>query len=63
MTRNPVTVQEETKLDELVHLMETHHIQRLPVMHGNALAGIVTRSNLLQALASMGPRDTGPNRR
>ena len=45
MTEDPITVGEETKLDELVHLMEKHHIRRLPVMSGNILKGIVTRSN------------------
>ena len=53
MTENPITVGEETPLDELVHLMEKHHIRRLPVMSGNTLKGIVTRSNLLQAVASI----------
>jgi CBS domain-containing protein len=53
MTRDPVTVQEDTKLDELVHLMEMHDVHRLPVMRGKILVGIVTRSNLLRAVASM----------
>jgi CBS domain-containing protein len=53
MTRNPLTVQEDTNLDELVHLMEKHAIHRLPVVRGNLLVGIVSRSNLLRALASM----------
>lgn len=53
MTRDPVTVTEDTPLDELVHLMEKHHIKRLPVMRGKAVVGIVTRSNLLQAVASL----------
>jgi CBS domain-containing protein len=53
MTRDPITVTEETSLDELVRLMEKHHIKRLPVMRGETLVGIVTRSNLLQAVASL----------
>ncbi|ANW00326.1 CBS domain-containing protein [Bradyrhizobium icense] len=53
MTRDPITVGEETPLDELVRLMERHDIKRLPVIRGKALVGIVTRSNLLQAVASM----------
>jgi CBS domain-containing protein len=53
MTRDPITVTEETSLDELVRLMEKHHIKRLPVMRGERLVGIVTRSNLLQAVASL----------
>ena len=53
MTRDPITVNEQTPLSELVELMEKRGIKRLPVMSGKALVGIVTRSNLLQAVASM----------
>jgi CBS domain-containing protein len=53
MTHAPITVQEDAKLDELVHLMEKHDVHRLPVMRGNILVGIVTRSNVLQAVASI----------
>ncbi len=53
MTRDPITVDEETPLEELVRLMEKHNIKRLPVMSGRTLKGIVTRSNLLQAVASL----------
>src|SRR5581483_3133308 len=37
----------------LVRLMEKNDIKRLPVMSGRTLKGIVTRSNLLQAVASL----------
>ncbi len=53
MTPDPITVDEETPLEELVRLMEKNDIKRLPVVSGRTLKGIVTRSNLLQAVASM----------
>jgi CBS-domain-containing membrane protein len=53
MTHDPVTVQEEASLNELVRLMEKHHVHRLPVMRDKTLTGIVTRSNLLPAVAAM----------
>jgi len=53
MTPDPITVDEQTPLEELVRLMEKKDIKRLPVMSGRILKGIVTRSNLLQAVASM----------
>jgi len=53
MTEEPITVSEDTPLEELVGLMEKKGIKRLPVMSGDVLKGIVTRSNLLQAVASM----------
>ena len=53
MTRDVITVSEQTPLSDLVKLMEKHDIKRLPVMRGKVLAGIVTRSNLLQAVAGI----------
>jgi CBS domain-containing protein len=53
MTRQVVSVQEETPLADLVDLMEKHDIKRVPVMRGKAPVGIVTRTNLLQAMASL----------
>ena len=53
MTRDPVVAGEDTSLDELVHLMETNGIKRLPVLRDDRLVGIVTRANLLQAVAGM----------
>ncbi len=53
MAREPVTVTEDTQLEELVASMEKHDIKRLPVMRNDQLVGIVTRANLLQAVASL----------
>ena len=53
MTENPVTVNEETPLGDIVRLMEKKGIKRLPVLSDSRLVGIVTRSNLPQAVASM----------
>ena len=53
MTPEPLTINEETDLEQIVELMEKNDVKRLPVMNGNELAGIVTRANLLQAVASL----------
>jgi CBS-domain-containing membrane protein len=53
MTRDPITAGEQTPLEELVSLMERNGIKRLPVLRDRTLVGIVTRSNLLQAVASI----------
>ncbi|HLZ01126.1 MAG TPA: CBS domain-containing protein [Bradyrhizobium sp.] len=53
MTRDLVTVAEDTGLEELVSLMEKNDVKRLPVVRGERLVGIVTRANLLQAVASL----------
>jgi CBS domain-containing protein len=53
MSRTPLTVGEDTPLEEIVALMERNRIKRLPVMHRDRLVGIVTRANLLAAVASL----------
>jgi CBS domain-containing protein len=53
MTRDPLTVAEDTVLEEIVSTMETNGVKRLPVMRGDKLVGIVSRANLLQAVASL----------
>jgi CBS domain-containing protein len=53
MTRDPLTVTEDAPLEQIVALMESHRIKRLPVMRGEEIVGIVSRSNLLQAVADL----------
>ena len=53
MTPEPFTVTEEMPLVDLVDLMEAKNVKRLPVMRGEKLVGIVTRANLLQAVATL----------
>ena len=53
MTRDPVIVTEDSPLEEIVDVMERHQIKRLPVISGQQLVGIVSRANLLRALASV----------
>jgi CBS domain-containing protein len=53
MTPEPVTVTENATLEEIVELMERNNVKRLPVVRGDKLVGIVTRSNLLQAVAEL----------
>lgn len=56
MTANPVTVTEDTTVGEVARLLETKRIKRAPVLRDGKLVGIVSRANLVQALASMPPR-------
>jgi len=53
MTPEVQTITPETPLDEVVSLMERHRIKRLPVVQDGKLVGIVSRANLLHALASI----------
>jgi CBS domain-containing protein len=53
MTPEPFTVTEDTLLQNIVQLMEKNNIKRLPVMRSDQIVGIVSRSNLLQAVAGL----------
>jgi CBS domain-containing protein len=54
MTRDDLcTATEDMPLEELVRLMGRKNVKRVPVLRGNALVGIVTRSDLLRAVASL----------
>lgn len=53
MTRDPITVEENTSLEEVIHLMEKHRIKRVPVVRDAAVVGIVSRANMVQALAGL----------
>lgn len=52
MTRETVCVKEDTPLADIAAILESRHIKRVPVLRDGRLAGIVSRSNLVQALAS-----------
>ncbi len=53
MTKSPLTITEDAALQEIVALMEKNNIKRLPVVRGDKVVGIVSRANLLQAVASL----------
>ena len=54
MTRQVISVDPDTLLQEIANLLEKHGIKRVPVIENGRLAGIVSRANLVQALASRG---------
>jgi CBS domain-containing protein len=53
MTRNVVTARPATPLPELAGLLERNRIKRVPIVENGKVIGIVSRANLLQALASL----------
>src|SRR6516164_1670190 len=53
MTPDPCTVVPETSLEQIVDVMERRRIKRLPVVEDGKLIGIVSRANLMHALASV----------
>src|ERR1700692_3724794 len=42
MTRSPLTISEDTALEEIVELMEKNNVKRLPVIRADKIVGIVS---------------------
>jgi CBS domain-containing protein len=53
MTDGVISVTEETPLSEIAALFERKRIKRVPVVKDGRLVGVVSQSNLIQALASL----------
>ena len=57
MTRDVKTADPETPLHEVADLFEEHHIKSAPILSkAGDLVGIVSRANILQAVASARPK-------
>jgi CBS domain-containing protein len=52
MTRHVISTSPDTQLHEIAALMEKKSIKRLPIVQDGHLIGIVSRANLIQAVAS-----------
>ena len=52
MTRDVVSVSDTTNLADIAMLLEARQIKRVPVVRDGKLVGIVTRANLVSALAT-----------
>jgi CBS domain-containing protein len=59
MTSEVVTVGQDTPIADIADILESRHIKRVPVLDGEKVVGIISRANLIQALASYAP---APNR-
>lgn len=53
MTADVTSVGEETPVEQIVQIMERRRIKRVPVVRGGKVVGIVSRANLLRALARL----------
>src|SRR5262249_50124922 len=59
MTRKVVTAAPDTPLSTIANLLEKNAIKRVPIVEYEKVVGIVSRANLLQALASQGKPTEG----
>ncbi len=52
MTRDVITAKPDTPLGDIASMLERNRIKRVPIVEGGRLVGLVSRANILQALAS-----------
>lgn len=60
MTPDPVTVDENATLPDIVRIIEGKHIRRLPVVSGDRLVGIVSYRDFVQPIADIASELPGP---
>ena len=65
MSNRVVSVSEEMSLADVATLLERHRVKRAPVLRDGKMVGIISRTNLVQALATVGTHVTneGPTDR
>src|SRR6266545_3945727 len=51
MSRSVISVTEDTDVEEVAHLLTNRRIRRVPVLRGDRLVGIVSRSDLVKQIA------------
>ncbi len=51
-TKNPLTVDEDTPLDELATIMAEKNVHTLPVMRGEQLVGVIGKGDIIKTLIS-----------
>ena len=56
-----ITVGEETDINEIARLLLAHRIKRVPVLRDGRVVGIVSRADLVRALAAEEPKPAGAN--
>lgn len=59
MTRKVFTIAEDADLSVAVDLMMKHHVKRLPVLRGDTVLGVVSRSDVLKGLLAALPNREG----
>ncbi len=61
MTRNVETIAEDAELSQAVDQMIHRRIKRLPVLRGEAVVGVISRSDLLKGLLAAAPGANAPH--
>src|SRR5881227_1567128 len=51
MSKSVIRVKEDTPVEDIASLMATRKVKRVPVIRGQHLAGIVSRADIIRAIA------------
>ncbi|MBI2357315.1 MAG: CBS domain-containing protein [Deltaproteobacteria bacterium] len=51
MSTKVISITEQTPVERIASLMTTHKIKRLPVLRGDKLVGVVSRADIVHAIA------------
>jgi CBS domain-containing protein len=51
MSKQVVCVEEETSVAEIAEVMVMHGVNRVPVMQGSTMVGVVSRADIIRAIA------------
>lgn len=62
MTSPAISVPDVAKLPDVVHVMESHHLKRIPVVNGHKIIGVVLRREVMDAVRA-GPAALDARRR
>jgi CBS domain-containing protein len=60
MTRSVVSADPDTSVADIASLLERHRIKRVPIVRNGKVVGIVSRANLVQALATFRKKVIAP---
>jgi CBS domain-containing protein len=61
MSAPVVTIEEDTPVAEIARLLAAYRIKRVPVVRDGQIVGIVSRADLLRALAAQAPESAAPD--
>lgn len=50
MSKNPICVNEDTSIEQIIDLMTNHNIIRVPVVRNDTLVGVISRCDILNSI-------------
>jgi len=63
MTREPVIISKDADIMEAARLIDTYKVNRLPVVENGKVVGIVTRNDVIKAVARLEDKLCSPSRK